>query len=180
MDEFKGVIRHAGKFIWHWLWVGEDILRTIAILAMTILLFISIMLRLILTWASPAWDEIARYIMIWSIMAGVIVTSREDEHIKMGFLRSIIVKERQLLIHDFIITVITLLFLCFFAIWSYQYLVFSMETGLRSIVTNITMAPMHASFFVGIGFSVLHFTVHVIRKGVHLRNYLKGEGKRSC
>ena len=172
MDEFIG-IKRAGEIIWRWLCVSEDALRVIAILAMTVLVFISIMLRLILSWASPAWDEIARYIMIWSIMAGAIVTSREDEHIKMGFLRVYLRTEKQLKIHDFIITMVTFLFLCFFATWSYQYLTFSMERNLRSIVTNIPMAPMHASFLIGITLSVIHFIFHVIRKGQTLLNFLR-------
>jgi len=172
------VIKHAGNVIWRWLYAGEDVLRVISIVVMTLLVFIAIMLRLILTWASPAWDEIARYIMIWSIMAGAIVTSRADEHIKMGFLRSLFHSERKLLIFDFIILVITLLFLCVFVVWSYRYLLFSVETGLRSIVTNIPMAPAHASFVTGAAFSVLHFIVHTIKKGQQLLNYSKTEA--SC
>jgi TRAP-type C4-dicarboxylate transport system permease small subunit len=168
-------MKHGGKVIWHGLCVAEDGLRIVSIVAMTILVFIAIMLRLVMNWASPAWDEIARYIMIWSIMAGAIVTSREDEHIKMGFLTNILRTEKQLLVHDFIISVITLLFLCFFAVWSYNYLVFSLERGLRSIVTNIPMAPVHASFFIGAAFSILHFAVHVIKKGQRLWNYLEIE-----
>jgi len=170
--------RRAGKVIWRWLCTAEDGLRIISIVAMTLLVFIAIMLRLIMNWASPAWDEIARYIMIWSIMAGAIVTSREDEHIKMGFLTNILRTERQLLMHDFIISVITLLFLCVFAVWSYNYLIFSIQRGLRSIVTNIPMAPVYASFVIGIGFSVLHFVMHVIKKGQRLWNYLESE--ESC
>lgn len=172
MNDFSHV-RTFGEKLWHWLCYSEDILRIVAILGMTILVFISIMLRLILCWASPAWDEIARYIMIWSIMAGAIVTSREDEHIKMGFLKTILRSERQQLTHEFITTVVTLLFLIFFTVWSYQYLTFSVERNLRSIVTNIPMAPVHASFLIGVSLSLLHFFIHTIRKGMNLSTYLR-------
>ena len=166
-------IRSVANIIWIWLCLSEDTLRVVAIMAMTVLVFISILLRLVLSWASPAWDEIARYIMIWSIMAGAIVTSRQDEHIKMGFLRSFLHTEKQLLIHNFIVTLGTLVFLCFFSVWSYQYLIFSMERGLRSIVTNIPMAPVHASFLIGIALSVFHFILHAVRKSQYLFNFLK-------
>lgn len=166
-------MRHAGNVAYHWVYVSENGLMIISIAGMTLLVFISIMLRLILTWASPEWDEIARYIMIWSIMAGVIVTSRHDEHIKMGFIRNFFRSEKQLLIYDFVILVITLLFLCVFVVWSYQYLLFSVKTDLRSIVTNIPMAPVHASFVTGAVFSVLHFVAHTIKKGQQLLHYTK-------
>lgn len=177
MRELK-FIKHASGLIWRWLYAGEDVLRIITIVAMTLLVFIAITLRLIVAWASPAWDEIARYIMIWSIMAGAIVTSREDEHIKMGILRNRMHTEKQLLVYDFTIIVITLLFLCVFTVWSYQFLSFSIERGLRSIVTNIPMAPMHASFLAGAFLSVLHFIIHAVKKGQELLNYSKA--RPSC
>ena len=173
MHEF-GIVRRIGKGAWILLCISEDALRIMSIVTMTILVFIAIMLRLTLHWASPAWDEIARYIMIWSIMAGAIVTSREDEHIKMGFISGKLRTEKQKKIHDFFITLITLFFLCVFAVWSYQYLIFSIERGLHSIVTNIPMAPVHASFFIGVFFSVFHFVIHTIRKAHGLLKYLKG------
>jgi TRAP-type C4-dicarboxylate transport system permease small subunit len=108
-------------------------------------------------------------------MAGAIVTSREDEHIKMGFLRNYLRTDKHLQIHDFIVTVVTFVFLCFFAFWSYKYLSFSVERDLRSIVTNIPMAPVHASFFIGITLSVLHFVLHLFRKATNLSNCIRGQ-----
>lgn len=172
MSEFN-VIKHAAGVSWRWLYIGEDALRVTSIAIMTLLVFVAIMLRVILGWGSPAWDEIARYLMIWSIMAGAVVTSREDEHIKMGFLRSLFHSERKLLIFDFIILVITTLFLCGFVVWAYQFLLWSFEQGLHTIVTDIPMAPMHVAFLFGAFFSVLHFIVHVIKKGQQLFSYHK-------
>lgn len=170
------IVKHIGKGLWILLCISEDVLRILSIVSMTILVFIAITLRLTLDWASPAWDEIARYIMIWSIMAGAIVTSREDEHIKMGFISGKLRTEKQKKIHDFFITFITLTFLCVFSVWSYHYLIFSIERGLRSIVTNIPMAIVHSSFFIGVFLSVLHFTVHTIKKGHSLLKLLTGGG----
>jgi TRAP-type C4-dicarboxylate transport system permease small subunit len=166
--ETSGKIQALAKTLWTSLTAMEDFLRISAILVMTLLVFISIFLRIVFTWASPAWDEIARYIMIWSIMAGAIVTSREDEHIKMGFVSAILREQKKLKIHDFIVTIITFIFFVCFAVWSYNYMVFSMQRNLRSIVTNIPMFPVHASFFVGAALSVLHYIIHVIRKGYSL------------
>ncbi|MBA7655054.1 hypothetical protein ES703_62951 [subsurface metagenome] len=171
------IAKRAGNAIWRWLYVSEDTLRVISIVAMTLLVFVSIMLRLLLATAYPEWDEIARYLMIWSIMAGFIVTSRDDEHIKMGFLRNVF-HGRHLLIFDFIVMVITLLFLCIFMVWSYQYILYSVEASLHAFITNIPMAPVHASFVAGAFFSVLHFVVHTVKKGQQLLNYSKTEA--SC
>jgi TRAP-type C4-dicarboxylate transport system permease small subunit len=159
-----------GKKIWQWLCTGEDVLRVLAIVAMTVLVFSSILLRHITAWAYPAWDELARYIMIWSIMAGAIVTSREDEHIKMGFIKNFLNTERRIIIHDYCTTLITFIFLIFFTVWSYKYMVYSIEDNLRSIVTDIPMVYVHSSFVVGTSISVLHFAVHVIAKTKKLYN----------
>jgi TRAP-type C4-dicarboxylate transport system permease small subunit len=144
---------------------------------MTALVFLSIVLRLVLGWASPAWDESARYVTIWMIMAGAIVTSRQDEHITMGYLSNILRTEKQRLLLSVIITGITFLFLCVFTVWTFQFISFSVERGLRSVVTNIPMLPMHLSFFVGVVLSTLHFLIHTIRKSHRLINYVKAEDR---
>ena len=51
---------------------------------MTGLVFYQVAARIIFKWSSPALEESARFIMIWSIFIGAVVTSREDAHIKMG------------------------------------------------------------------------------------------------
>jgi len=144
---------------------------------MTALVFLSIVLRLALGWASPAWDEIARYLTIWTLMCGFIVASRQDEHITMGYLSNILRTEKQRLLLNTIITGIVFLFLCVFTAWTFQFISYSVERGLRSVVTNIPMLPVHLSFFVGAVLSTLHFLIHTIRKSHRLINHVKAEDR---
>lgn len=172
MSKSKAII-DTSRTVWRWLYSAEDALMMIGISIMTALVFLSIVLRLALGWASPAWDEIARYTMIWAVMGGAIVASRRDEHIKMDYLSSILRTEKQRLLLNTIITGITFLFLCVFTVWTFQFISFSVERSLRSVVTNIPMLPMHLSFFVGVVLSTLHFLIHTIRKSNILIHYVK-------
>lgn len=167
MSESKVVV-DASRTVWRWLCIVENATMIIGISMMTGLVFLSIVLRLVLGWASPAWDEIARYLTIWTIMCGFIVASRQDEHITLNYLSNILRTEKQRLLLNTIFTGITFLFLCVFTVWTFQFVSSSVEQGFRSVVTDITMLPMHLSFFVGAALSTLHFLIHTIRKSHRL------------
>ncbi len=62
----------------------EDFTRVGSIVSMTVIVFVQIIARIFFEWSSPALEESARFIMIWSIFIGAVVTTREDSHIKMG------------------------------------------------------------------------------------------------
>ncbi len=51
---------------------------------MTVIIFVQVVARIFFKWSSPAMEEAARFIMIWSIFIGAVVSTREDSHICMG------------------------------------------------------------------------------------------------
>lgn len=158
------------KYIWHWLTIAEDAGRITTIVSMTMLVFIQVMLRVFLNWSSPAWEEAARFIMIWSIFIGAIVTTREDEHIKMGgIFRS---KEKRLIL-EVVSKLLCVVFMFIFVKWSYDFALYSIEKSMQSIVLRVPLIVVHICFFVCGILMAIHFLIHLITRARELISYRK-------
>jgi len=168
---YSMIVNKVARF----LTVTEDIGRIVTIVSMTALVFLQVMLRVFFRWSSPAWEEAARFIMIWSIFIGTIVTTREDRHIRMkGFFGS---GSKQLWF-ELIAKIVCFLFLCVFVKWSYEFAVHSIEKSMRSIVLGMPLIIVHSCFFLCGMFTALHFLIHVINRARKISSYYKGD--RSC
>lgn len=149
------------KTIWRWLYIAEDAGRIGTIVAMTAIVFVQVMLRILFNISSPAWEESARFIMIWSIFIGAIVTTREDGHIKMG---GVFRSEKNLLLFDIVSKLLCLAFMCIFIKWSYEFAVYSVAKSMQSIVLRVPLIVVHICFFVCGVFIALHLLVHLINR----------------
>jgi TRAP-type C4-dicarboxylate transport system permease small subunit len=145
--------------ILHWLYCVEDTGRIISIITMTGLVFYQVVARLFFQWSSPAMEESARFIMIWSIFIGAVVTTREDSHIKMG---AIFKGPRGKVWFECLSKVIALIFLCVFVVWSYEYAAYSLRKGMSSIVLGVPLIVVHSCFLVTGTLMVLHTIIHLI------------------
>lgn len=167
--------KHSIKIIWRWLYIVEDAGRVATIVAMTAIIFGQVMLRIFFNWSSPAWEESARFIMIWSIFIGAIVTTREDGHIKMG---GVFRSAKKLIIFDVISKFLCLAFMAIFIKWSYEFALYSLAKSMQSIVLRVPLILVHICFFVCGLFIALHFLVHLINR---IRGFLKfNRGGTQC
>lgn len=141
--------------------IAEDTGRIATIVAMTILVFIQVMARIFFKWSSPAMEEAARFIMVWSIFIGAVVTTREDSHIRMG---GIFRGEKGKLWFELIAKAIALFFLCIFVSWSYDFVQHSINRGMNSIVLRVPMVVVHSCFLVTGILMVFHTLVHFVRQ----------------
>ena len=141
--------------------IAEDTGRIATIVAMTILVFIQVMARIFFKWSSPAMEEAARFIMVWSIFIGAVVTTREDSHIKMG---GIFRGEKGELWFELFAKAIALFFLCIFVSWSYDFVQHSIRRGMNSIVLSVPMVVVHSCFLVTGILMVFHTLVHFVRQ----------------
>lgn len=142
----------------YWLYCIEDTGRIISIITMTGLVFYQVVARLFFQWSSPAMEEAARFIMIWSIFIGAVVTTREDSHIKMG---GIFNGPRGKVWFECLAKVIALIFLSIFVVWSYEYAAYSIRKGMNSIVLGVPLIVVHSCFFVTGLLMVLHTLIHL-------------------
>lgn len=144
----------------------EDNGRIITIIAMTAIIFTQVAARVIFKWSSPAMEEAARFIMIWSIFIGAVVSTREDNHICMGgFVRT----RKGIVLFQVVSKLITFLFLCVFVKWSFDYALYSHQKGMNSIVLNVPMIVVHSCFLVTGSLMALHTFVHLLKQ---IRNAL--------
>jgi TRAP-type C4-dicarboxylate transport system permease small subunit len=149
----------------------EDVGRTTAIIIMTGLIFVQVMLRVFLNWSSPAWEEAARFVMIWSIFLGATVTTREDGHIRMGELFH---SMRSRLVFDFVSKLLCFGFMCIFVKLAYDFASYSIEKSMQSIVLGLPLIFVHVSFFACGVLIAFHFLLHLVKRGRQLINYRRG------
>jgi TRAP-type C4-dicarboxylate transport system permease small subunit len=156
-----------------WLFKIEDFGRIATIVAMTAIVFYQVVARIVFKWSSPALEESARFIMVWSIFIGAVVTTREDGHIKMG---GVARTKQSKLVFDLISKVVSLVFLCIFVRWSYEFTVHSWQKGMNSIVLGVPLVVVHICFLVTGALMVFHTLVHLISRVGEVRAYYKNGG----
>ena len=157
-----------------WLGVAEDTGRIITIVSMTGLVFYQEIARIFFKWASPALEEAARFIMIWSIFIGAVVTTREDSHIKMG---GVFKGPQGKAWFELVSKIVTFLFLCVFVTWSYEFAAYSLRKGMNSIVLGVPLVVVHVCFLVTGVLMAFHTLVHLIYRAGRVINFY--QGKRS-
>jgi len=149
---------------------AEDGARIVTIVAMTLLVFIQVVARIFFKWSSPAMEEAARFIMIWSIFIGAVVTTREDSHIRMG---GIFRGETGRLWFALFEKAVTLFFLCVFVSWAYDFVHHSIRRGMNSIVLGVPLVVVHSCFLVTGVLMVFHTLVHLLRQIGNVRSFYR-------
>jgi len=163
MDSFSKINR-----IRQFLSSAEDVGRITTIIVMTGLVFVQVVLRIVFKWSSPALEEAARFIMIWSIFIGAIVTTRENSHIRMGgFFKKGVAKQW----FELLSTLVCFIFILFFTKWAYDFSVYSLEKSMQSIVLRLPLIYVHVSFFICSVFITLHFALHLLEQSLDLKNH---------
>jgi len=155
------------------LYIVEDTGRIVAIVAMTGLVFYQVVARLVFKWSSPALEEAARFIMIWSIFIGAVVTTRENSHIRMGGLFK---GSHGKIWFEFVSNLVTFCFLCIFVVWSYEFAAYSLQKGMNSIVLGVPLIVVHICFLVTGILMAVHALVHLINQTRHIFKFYKGPG----
>ena len=167
MDNFSKI-----HHIRHFLSTAEDIGRVMTIIVMTGLVFIQVVLRMVFKWSSPSFEEAARFIMIWSIFIGAIVTTRENSHIRMGgFFKKGVAKKW----FELISTLTCFIFIIFFTKWAYGFAVYSLDKSMQSIVLRLPLIYVHACFFICGLFITFHFALHLLEQAHDLKIHYQGK-----
>ena len=141
--------------------MAEDAGRIFTIVGMTILVFIQVVARIFFKWSSPAMEEAARFIMVWSIFIGAVVTTREDGHIRMG---GVFNTRHGRVWFEAISQLVCLIFLCVFVFWSYEFVAHSVRRGMSSIVLGVPMVVVHSCFLATGVLMAFHTLVHLLNR----------------
>lgn len=162
---------HENKIL-RWLYFAEDTGRIVTIVAMTGLVFYQVVARIFFHWSSPAMEEAARFIMIWSIFIGAVVTTREDSHIRMG---GIFKGPQGEIWFELVSKTVTLIFLCVFVAWSYDFATYSVRKGMNSIVLGVPLIVVHACFLVTGALMTIHTLVHLLNQIKRIITFYRGD-----
>jgi len=141
----------------------EDLSAILILLFIVGLISLAIVMRTTMKFESSSWEEIARFLSLWMYMLGVAIASRENSHLKMGFLEDRIksVKTKKLMNTAF--SLISFLCVCVFAWWSISYLEWSFMAKQRSLVLMMSMWVVHLSFVVGSFLAAIHMLFHLLK-----------------
>lgn len=156
--------------ILRWLYLAEDTGRIVTIVVMTALVFYQVMARIFFQWSSPALEEAARFIMIWSIFIGAVVTTREDSHIKMG---GIFKGPQGKIWFELVSKSLTFFFLCVFVAWSYDFAVYSIHKGMNSIVLGVPLIVVHSCFLITGILMSFHMLVHLVTQAKRIVTFYR-------
>ena len=159
------------KRLLDWLFKAEDAGRILTIVAMTAVVFYQVESE---TYRRDRDLEAARFIMIWSIFIGAVVTTREDSHIRMGgFFKS----ERGRTTFEWCSKVVTFVFLCIFVKWSYDFALHSWQKKMNSIVLDVPLIVVHICFLVTGVLMAFHALVHLMTSTRRVLGFGKGDDR---
>jgi TRAP-type transport system small permease protein len=148
---------------WRLLNTATEFGALLLLIAIVVLVTLSIIMRITLQYESSAWEEIARFLSLWVYFFGVAMASRENSHLRMGFLGEKITSRRAKQIMEIVFNLIACACSGLFFWWAVEYVRWSVSIGQTSLVLMVGMWVVQASFVAGSGLAVTHLVIHTVR-----------------
>jgi TRAP-type C4-dicarboxylate transport system permease small subunit len=164
--EAKKIAKHT----WHWFTKSEDYAAILALLISVGLVNLAVASRIVFNYEDPAWEELARFASLWMYLIGVVVTSKEGSHLRMGFFETRLSSPKTRAVLEMVNDVIMLVILIIFTWWAIGDIVTSIQRGEASLILRVGMWTVRSSFIVGGLLSALHILLLLIK---HAREYSK-------
>lgn len=133
--------------------IGEAI-SGICMLAMCIIVTVAVVCR----WLGiqfVASDELARYVMIWSIYIGIIICTRERGHVAVTIVLDALKSEKAKSVLMFIIDMIVIATLVWLFILSNELVAHAVKSGQSAPITKTKYWFMYLSMSIGFGMSIV-------------------------
>ncbi len=132
--------------------VGE-LISAICLFAMMTIVTVAVVCR----WLGiqfTAADELARYVMIWSVYIGIIICTRQRAHVSVTILPDVLrgTMRKALLI---MIHIIVIVLLCWLFKLSIDLVAHVVKSGQKAPITKIPYWFMYSSMSIGFGFSII-------------------------
>ncbi|MGS2745181.1 TRAP transporter small permease [Halomonas sp. LS-001] len=126
----------------------EEILASLSLAFMVVLISFQVFFRYVLG-NSLGWsEELSRYLLIWAVYIGCSFAAKEDRHLEVTFIRSLLGPRGK----RFIISlsyIVTLAFCGFCVIWGIEMLNFLERTGQRTQTLGVSIYWVYLSLPVG-------------------------------
>ena len=153
-----------------WIYRFENLFCGLMILAVTIVLFVNVVLRYVFN-ASTSWsEEFIRYGFIWITFIGGAICVRQGSHVNVDLLANYLNKTGQKVL--FLITsVIALVFIVWLGKLGLDTTIFNFETGQKSPGLSIPIFYVYIAIPLGCLLMVIHYIELLI-------NVLRGKDLR--
>lgn len=160
-------------------WLNKNLEKTICVFllsAMTLILFVQVIMRYgfnnSLSWS----EELARYLFIWLIYFGISCGSAEKKHLKVeAFLHLFPVKARPYV--EVLAEVLFLLFAVFIVITSYDLVLKQIVMKQKSPALGLPMSVIYAAPMVGFFLTAIRQVQAVIYRVKVARGIIEEEGE---
>lgn len=135
----------------------EEIFASLSISILVVLISTQVFFRYVLG-DSLAWTgELSRYLLIWAVYIGCSFAAKEDRHLEVTFIRTLLGPRGNRVIISFSYLV-TIIFCGFCVIWGIEMLEFLGRTGQRTQTLGVSVYWVYLSLPVGMalmGFRML-------------------------
>ena len=135
----------------------EEILASLSLAVMVVLISMQVFFRYVLD-NSLIWsEELSRYLLIWAVYIGCSFAAKEDRHLEVTFIRTLLGPRGNRVIISFSYLV-TIIFCGFCVIWGVEMLEFLGRTGQRTQTLGVSVYWVYLSLTVGMalmGFRML-------------------------
>lgn len=134
-----------------------------SIVIMTVAAFLQVLYRYVLELPQTSFEEIARYLMIACAFVGFGLGIRNNEHIKLDFLETILTnhhKARQII--QIINHILVLIFSLMMTYLGYHLFIHALVTSQHSPGANLPLAWFKVTVMIGFAFSVLYSIGHLL------------------
>ncbi|GHE19968.1 TRAP transporter small permease [Halomonas urumqiensis] len=126
----------------------EEILASLSLAVMVILISMQVFFRYVLG-DSLVWsEELSRYLLIWAVYIGCSFAAREDRHLEVTFIRSLLGPRANRWIISFSY-IVTIVFCGFCVVWGIEMLQFLGRTGQRTQSLGVSVYWVYLALPVG-------------------------------
>ena len=147
----------------------EEVLIVIALVMMTILVFLQVVLRYIFNSGIMWSEEVSRYLFVWVSWLGLSLGARENQHIKVEMIVNKL-KGNKLLIVTVLSDLIVLAINLFVVYEGIRLMNMTLLTHKKSALLHCTMAIFQAAIPVGCGLMCLRNLEDIVRTYQQYRN----------
>jgi TRAP-type C4-dicarboxylate transport system permease small subunit len=159
---FRGLIRG-----WH---AFQDWAVFVLMLAVTLLVFIQVILRYVLHHPLMGIEELLLFPTIWLYFLGGAIASRERNHIECRVVTIYLTRPTGLYLADTLKAVLSLVISLWLTYWAYEYFRYALRVWKESDMLYIPLVLGESALFIGLLLMSLYTAVEL---GDHLRAAVK-------
>ncbi len=150
-------VAHLDRFLFRFLTVGVGL----AFLGMFLAVCATITFRVVLELSHPWTDDLAGYLLVWSVLLGGAVVSRRRDHISVGVLHQFLSPSVQQLVES-AIAVVGFTLCLYIGYFGLRFTTLAFEQGATSVSTYLPAWVGYLAIPLGLALNALGFLLNLV------------------